>query len=552
MTTATHAPRPGSRADRARHPRATDVLRDTAIDFGVCVRPILLRRTDVATGETEIVETACGATRGAVCPPCADKARRLRAQQCRDGWHLLDEPILTADPATEEQRDLMARRARQVADDEPTDDTDAELADTGVRGGLDHGKRRSRSTRRRDDVPDLPRRPATAATLGRVFTDPKSGARFRPSLFVTLTLPSYGRVDSDGTPVHPARYDYRAAARDAIHFGKLLDRFAQNLRRVAGYDLQYFATIEPQRRAAPHAHYAIRGTLPRALVKQVVAATYVNVWWPPTERVVYDGARLPVWDGDACCYVDPDTGAALPTWVEAIDALDDGGDAEPVHTVRFGAQVDVQGLLAGSAQAEHAIGYLVKYLVKDLGDDLEPAEHATPTTRRADHVARLVEALRFEPCSPLCANWLRCGVQPKNPRPGMRPGCCRAKAHRPSHLGYGGRRVLVSRKWTAKDLADHRYDRRAHVLAALGRAADGESSKSGERADGGGGGVTWEMARPTDPDVRPPHQRLLRRIARAVRQRAEYHHAHDNTGDVAAQSVSDVQPGQSDQSSSAA
>jgi hypothetical protein len=50
-------------------------------------------------------------------------------------------------------------------------------------------------------------------------------------------------------PVDPTRYDYVWAARDALHFGKLLDRWCQNLRRVAGYDVQYFAVVEPQKPA---------------------------------------------------------------------------------------------------------------------------------------------------------------------------------------------------------------------------------------------------------------------------------------------------------------
>jgi len=41
---------------------------------------------------------------------------------------------------------------------------------------------------------------------------------------ITLTLPSYGRVHPDGTPVDASTYDYRRAARDAIHFPKLVDR----------------------------------------------------------------------------------------------------------------------------------------------------------------------------------------------------------------------------------------------------------------------------------------------------------------------------------------
>jgi hypothetical protein len=160
---------------------------------------------------------------------------------------------------------------------------------------------------------------------------------------------------------------------------------------------------------------------------------------------------------------------------------------------------------------------------------LRPAPAAA--ARRADHVARLVEALRWEPCSPSCPNWLRYGIQPKNPRPTMRPGCCRAKAHKPTHLGYGGRRVLVSRKWTAKDLADHRHDRRAHVLAVLGRGTDdqpgsGESSAT-EPPDDSGGAVLWELAKQTDPDVPPLPRRVLRLIAHATRWRAEYRTARD-------------------------
>jgi hypothetical protein len=86
----------------------------------------------------------------------------------------------------------------------------------------------------------------------------------------------------------------------------------------------------------------------------------------------------------------------------------------------------------------------------------------------------------------------------------MRPGCCRAKAHKPTHLGYGGRRVLVSRKWTTEDLADHRHDGRAHVLAVLGRDTDGQSESSAtanEPAEDHAGPVLWELAKQTDPDL---------------------------------------------------
>ena len=145
----------------------------------------------------------------------------------------------------------------------------------------DRPARRHRSTRRRQDAPDLPRRKVSPRTVGKTYTAP-DGKTFRPSLFVTLTCPSYGRVGEDGAPADPAAYDYDRAARDALVFAALFDRFIQNLRRYLGYDVQYFAAIEPQRRLAPHVHLAIRGTIARAELRRVLAATYHQVWWPAT------------------------------------------------------------------------------------------------------------------------------------------------------------------------------------------------------------------------------------------------------------------------------
>ena len=173
------------------------------------------------------LDLPCGSTRAAVCPSCAGRARKLRAQQCREGWHLTEDPDLTPKPATENQRDLVKERAHvtdAVADAEDAGDdltaeacresaaaVDQELTATGVRGQLDADSkaRRVRSTRRRQDTPDLPRRAPVKTTLGRTFTDERTGKTFRPSLFVTLTLPSYGPRRDDSMPVDPTRYDYR-------------------------------------------------------------------------------------------------------------------------------------------------------------------------------------------------------------------------------------------------------------------------------------------------------------------------------------------------------
>ena len=173
--------------------------------------------------------------------------------------------------------------------------------------------RRHRSTRRRQDAPPLPRRKVDPRTVGKTYTTP-DGKTFRPSLFLTLTCPSYGRVTADGTPTDPDSYDYVAAARDALHFAALFDRFIQNLRRYCGYDLQYFAAIEPQRRLAPHVHMALRGTVSRRELREVITATYHQVWWPSAASVRFDGDHLPVWEERAGTYVDQENrrGAARP------------------------------------------------------------------------------------------------------------------------------------------------------------------------------------------------------------------------------------------------
>jgi hypothetical protein len=42
-----------TRAERLSMPLARDVVKDLAVEHGACVRPIQLRRTDLATGQTE-------------------------------------------------------------------------------------------------------------------------------------------------------------------------------------------------------------------------------------------------------------------------------------------------------------------------------------------------------------------------------------------------------------------------------------------------------------------------------------------------------------------
>src|SRR6266581_5027846 len=483
-----------TRAQRLAMPLARDVVRELAVTYGGCVRPVQLRRTDTETGQVDQVLVPCGHTLASVCPSCAERAKALRAVQCREGWHLDHEPIVQADEPDEVQRMWVEKRAETQAErdhaeaagqdtgelDAVNTELDQEITRSGVRGKVMPATtaRRHRSTRRRQDAPDLPRRTIAGTTVGKTYTAP-DGKTFRPSMFVTLTCPSYGRVLQDGTPADPAAYDYQRAARDALHFAALFDRFIQNLRRYVGYDLQYFAAIEPQRRLAPHVHLAIRGTISRHELREVIAATYHQIWWPSTETVKYDGAHVPLWDEHTATYLDPDTGEVLPTWDQALDAI--GDEDEPRHVAQFGARFDAQGVLAGSRDASRCIGYLTKYLTKHLGDC-----HQAATDTQTAHIARLADALRYEPCSPTCANWLRYGIQPRNARLGLRPGACRGKAHRHEYLGYAGRRVLVSRKWSGKTLADHRADRKNSLLTTLGLSATDPSR------------YTWQPVKPGD------------------------------------------------------
>ncbi|MGH3696064.1 MAG: replication initiator [Pseudonocardiaceae bacterium] len=522
-----------TRAQRAALPLSTDVALALAQEHGVCVRPLAMRRIDTTTGRVDVVPVPCGSTRDDQCSPCADKARRLRMVQCRQGWHLDTEPVTDRVAPREEHKALMGARAdllaaytecktqgdelacEQIA--ESVAELDSELRAAGVRGRLTPvdplPKPVKRSTRRRQDAPDLPRRPVERRTLGRVFA-----GRYRPSTFLTLTLDSYGRVDTEGAAVDPERYDYRRAARDAIHFPALVDRFWQNTRRCVGWEVQYFGTVEPQKRGAPHFHAAIRGAIPRAELRAITAVTYHQVWWPNHDQAFYTDGRLPVWDTRGKGFTDPDTGAPLPTFDQACEDL-----IEPAHVARFGAQVHVKGILAVTEEAGRHVGYLTKYLTKSIGQAAGLGEHTTDAHR--EHARRLHAELRVTPCSPRCPVWLLYSIQPHGARHSMTPGHCKGKAHRPEHLGIAGRRVLVSRKWSNKTLDDHRAERGAFVRQLLEQA--GIHPTHGPQD----GPYQWERTASTDPDVPPRPILLLHAIAERQRWKAEYTAAQLATSD---------------------
>ena len=214
-----------TRTDRAAYPLARDSIRKIAEASGGCLRPVQLRRTDTQTGKTVSVIVPCGVTLASICAPCADRAKALRAAQCREGWHLQDEPDLTPAAPDELQEFWLTLRAEgqlrrgtaaaagqdTTGYDQLIDELDIEITRAGIRGKVTTNyssdgrqrSRRSRSTRRRQDAAPLPARKIAPRTTGRLYTAP-DGKKYRPSMFLTLTCDSYGRVNTDGTPADPA------------------------------------------------------------------------------------------------------------------------------------------------------------------------------------------------------------------------------------------------------------------------------------------------------------------------------------------------------------
>ena len=100
-----------TRAERLAAPLVREALRQVTADRGGCIRPVQLRRTDTATGEKSSVLVPCGSVLEAICPACARRARTLRATQCREGWHLDEEPGLCPAPPDQDQAMWLTLRA---------------------------------------------------------------------------------------------------------------------------------------------------------------------------------------------------------------------------------------------------------------------------------------------------------------------------------------------------------------------------------------------------------------------------------------------------------
>ncbi|MEU0545032.1 replication initiator [Nocardia sp. NPDC005978] len=523
-------------AARRAMPDIAGIAESAAEKVGVCARVVPMRAFDPITSRTSYVGAPCKATVDSVCPACAKANRWLRMTQLREGWCAAHEPTDEATEPTDAQREILAARATLFTDyhdargdgnDELAQaikdqviELDRELRELGVRGQfppLDpRPRRKAKSTRRRDDVPDLPRKKVDKKlTVGATYANGK----YQPSTFFTLTLDSFGAINrvrdpetglmvSDGSPRDPQSYDYRRQARDTIHLARLFDRWIQNLRRAVGWNVQYFATVEPQKRGAPHLHIAIRGSISAKLLYQVTAATYVNVWWPHFDTPVYEDTNMPVWDHAAGTFTDPRTRKPLMDWDQVMEVMDSVDELEPAHTMRFGGQCKPIQILGGSEEMEVKVKYLTKYLTKSIGEVLD-----TDQPRVAAHYDRLHQELQQTPCAPHCGVWLRYGIVPKRASEKTQPGKCRSKAHRRDTLGLPGRRCLASGKWSGKTVPDHKADRLEFVRQELAKVGIVKPDTSHLRI---------APVHPSDRDAPPRSHLVMALVTRRINERAEY------------------------------
>ena len=166
-----------TRMERLSMPLARDAIRQLTEAAGGCTRPVQLRRTDNTTGKTDQLLVPCGSTREDQCPACAKRAASLRAQQCREGWHLDRDPEPPAPvPDGEQEAWLLLRAEAQVRRDH------ALAANTDTSGCWTSSSASSTTTSRPPAyAAPSPSHPITTTSRGPGGHAPPAAARTPPS-----------------------------------------------------------------------------------------------------------------------------------------------------------------------------------------------------------------------------------------------------------------------------------------------------------------------------------------------------------------------------------
>ncbi len=190
--------------------------------------------------------------------------------------------------------------------------------------------------------------------------------------------------------------------------------------------------------------------------------------------------------------------------------------------MRFGRQVDMAGIIAPSEDADRAVRYLTKYLTKAIADTHTDPDGTGPGRRGACRPAARRAALPAVLGTVRELAALRHPTR-RTPAPACSPAAAPSKAHDREHLGFGGRRVLVSRQWSGKTLAEHKADRatvvREALLAAGIVAPEIERMAADVTLPDGSPRFVWTDTR---PDARTYARVLLASIAERQRWRAQY------------------------------
>ena len=444
-----------------------EMVRAAAEVAGVCARPVISRVTDLETGETQVVPIACGHTREDRCRPCAERARRLRMQQCREGWHLDTEPEWAE--ADERRRGQPTRTARRDDDED--------------------GSRRVRSTRRRQDAPELPRVPAEDRTIGRVFTAP-DGKTYRPSMFVTLTL----RVLRAGDAPRACPSTRTATTTGGRRSTRCTSRswWTGSGRTCGAAPATRSSTSPPSSPSVAWRRTCTPRSGGRSLgrsLRQVRAATYHQVWWPPHDEPVYVD-RLPVW-----------TEPRLRRSRHRRAAADLGGGARRARCRprrRAGARGAVRG--AGRHQGpdrRHAgrrAGHRLPVQVPQQGDRRHLRRRAT-TSRRPGWRTSTAWPKRSAGCRARRRARTGCGSASNPPPP--RRGWCRGTASTRRTTGTTSGSAAAGcwcpGKWSGKTLAGHKADRVAVVRQALEEAGIDPDDHDEMSVVGTDGRWSWEL-----------------------------------------------------------
>ncbi len=379
-----------------------------------------------------------------------------------------------------------------------------------------------RSTRRRQDAADLPRVPVEDRTVGRVFTAP-DGQEYRPSMFLTLTLPSYGPVRRRG-PGRPGPLRLpagRAGCAALPEAGRPVLAEPAPLRRLQGPVLRRRRTPTPPRPAPARRRSAAPSPAPPSARSS--SATYLQVWWPPFDQPVY-------------VHRHPGVGRhRLRRPRHRRRPADLGRGARPARR-RPGRPAGARDAVRHpDRHARHhrplrrrRPGRPLPHQVPDQSPSPTPTPTTTPTSPAyLAHVDRLHAELRWLPCSPT----LRELAPLRHPtRPTPAPACAPAAAPRkPTTANTSASAAAAS--WSpgsgpARPSREHRADRATVVREALLTAGivapEIERLAADVTLPDGRPRFVWTDTQPDPQHLRPGHPRRHRRtatLARPVRSR---------------------------------